>query len=111
MSTCGIMEFESQICCRKTMLIFYAPIPFPFPYPHPILVENIFSLRLRISILKKTRSTFRSRTLISKMNLHPLRTRTYNFETDPYPLRFRFRKWIRVRYGYGIITRTPDSGI
>ena len=110
MSTCGIMEFESQICCRKTMLIFYAPIPFPFPYPHPILVENIFSLRLRISILKKTRSTFRSRTLISKMNPYPFLTRTYNLETDPFPLRLRFRTWVRVRNRYGFITHTPNSG-
>ena len=58
---------------------------------------------------KKTRSTFRSRTLISKMKPFPLRTRTYNLKTDPFPLRLRFLTWVRVRYGYGIITRTPDS--
>ena len=73
--------------------------------------ENTFPLRLRTTILKITRSTFRFRTLISNMNPFPLRTRTYNLETDPFALRFRLRTWIRERNGYGIITRTPDSGL
>ena len=74
------------------------------------LEKNTYPLRFRTTILKKTRSTFRSRTLILKMNPYPLRTRTYNLQTNPFPLRLRFRTWVRERNGYGIITRTPDSG-
>ena len=97
-----------QICGRKLMLIFYVLIPFPFPYPHPIFGKNTYPLRFRTTILKKNRSTFRFRTLILKMNPYPLRTRTYNLKTNPFPLRLRFRTWVRVRNGYGFITRTPD---
>ena len=60
---------------------------------------------------KKALSTFRTRILISKMKPYPLRSRTYNFKTTPFPLRSRFRTWVRERNGYGISTRTPDSGL
>ena len=99
-----------QIYDGNLMLIFYVLIPYPYPYPHPIFGKNPYPLRFRAKILKKTRSTFRSRTLILKMNPYPLRSRTYNFKTNPFPLRSRFRTWVRERNGYGISTRTPDSG-
>ena len=101
------MEQCLQIYDGNLMLIFYVLIP----YPQPIFGKSPYPLRFRAKILKKTRSTFRSRTLILKMYPYPLRSRTYNFKTNPFPLRSRFRTWVRERNGYGISTRTPDSGI
>ena len=99
-----------QIYDGNLMLILYVLIPFPYPYPHPIFGKKSLHVTFSQQDFEKTRSTLRSRTLILKMNPYPLRSRTYNFKTNPFPLRSRFRTWVRERNGYGISTRTPDSG-